>query len=114
MALKDTVGGLLPLPIGGGAAVGVPPTDVDVMIDNLPFWLLIDGQNPYQRETAQFQRQQIDQANEAGEQTLAGWWTRSQMSFHGGAGLEYLDTTGQLGPLDRVRYKTSYNVNVWT
>jgi hypothetical protein len=114
MPLVDLVGGDLPLPIGGGGAVGVPYTDVDVLIDRVPFWLAISADVPYQRETAQFQREQVDQQPEAGEQSLAGWWTRSQMSFHFGAGLDYLDTTARPQPEDRLRYKTSRNVDVWT
>ena len=35
VGILDTVGGDLPLPVGGGAAVGVPPSDVDVTIDRL-------------------------------------------------------------------------------
>lgn len=114
VGILDTVGGDLPLPVGGGAAVGVAPSDVDVLVDRTPFWLSIDDNNPYQRETAQFQRDQVDQQPEAGEQSLAGWWTRSQMSFHFGAGLDYLDTTARPQPEDRVRYKTSRNINPWT
>ena len=82
------LGGDLPLPLGGGAAVGVAPADVDLLIDRIPFWLAISAQSPYQRETAPFQREQVDQQPEAGEQSLAGWWLRSQMSFHYGAGLD--------------------------
>lgn len=113
MPLVDLVGGDLPLPVGGGQAVGVPPSDVDVFVDRVPFWLAIAQDSPYQRETAQFQRDQVDQQPEAGEQTLAGWWTRSQMSFHMGAGLDYLDTSARPDPADRLRYKTSRNVDVW-
>jgi hypothetical protein len=110
----DTVVGDLPLPIAGGAAVGVPPSDIDVLINRIPFWLAVSKDNPYQRETAQFQRDQVDQQPEAGEQSLAGWWTRSQMSFHGGAGLDYLDTNARPDELDRVRFNDSYNVDCWT
>lgn len=114
VGVVDTVGGDLPLPLGGGAAVGVAPSDVDVLVDRTPFWLAISDDTPYQRATAPFQREQVDQQPEAGEQSLAGWWTRSQMSFHFGAGLEYLDTTARPQAEDRLRYKTSRNVDVWT
>jgi hypothetical protein len=83
----DTVGGDLPLPLGGGhrrrrarvrrRRAGRPLT---------PFWLAIDTDTPYERATAQWQKEQSDQQPEAGEQSLSGWWTRSQMSFHFGAG----------------------------
>jgi len=114
MAMIDTILDQLPSPLGGGAAVGAAPTDIDVMVDQLPFWLAIDPQQPYQRETAQYQRQQVDQQPEAGEQSLAGWWTRSQMSFHFGAGLKYLDSTARPQPEDRLRFDTCRNVNPWT
>jgi hypothetical protein len=114
LGVIDSVGGDLPLPLGGGLAVGVPASDIDVLVDRTPFWLAIDADHPYERATAQFQRDQVDQQPEAGEQSLAGWWTRSQMSFHFGAGLDYLDTTARPQPEDRLRYKTSRNIDVWT
>lgn len=110
----DLVGGDLPLPIGGGVAVGVPPTDVDVLVDQVPLWLQISPETPYQRATAQFQRQQIDQQPEAGEASLAGWWTRSQMSWHLGAGLDYLDTLARPDDADRLRFHDSLRVDPWT
>jgi hypothetical protein len=110
----DTVGGDLPLPVGGGQAVGVPASDVDVLVDRSAFWLAIGQETPYERATAQWQKDQSDQQPEAGEQSLAGWWTRSQMSFHFGAGLDFLDTTARPQPEDRLRFKTSRNVDVWT
>jgi hypothetical protein len=114
VAVATLVGGDLPLVLGGGVAVGAAPTDVDVLIDRTPFWLAISEQSPYQRETAQFQRDQVDQAPEAGEQSLAGWWSRSQMSWHYGAGLNYLDTTTQPEAADRARFRTSRNIDCWT
>jgi hypothetical protein len=56
LGILDTVGGDLPLPLGGGQAVGVPASDVDVVVDRTPFWLAIDTDHPYQRATAQWQR----------------------------------------------------------
>jgi hypothetical protein len=108
------LGGDLPIPLGGGAAVGVAPSDVDILIDRIPFWLAVSADFPYRRETAPYQREQIDQSPEAGEQSLAGWWVRSQMSFHYGAGLEFLDSTARPEPVDRLRFDTSRNVDVWT
>lgn len=114
VGVVDTLGGDIPVPVGGGMAVGVPPTDVDVLLERTPFWLAIGEDSPYQRQTAPFQREQIDQAPEAGEQSLAGWWVRSQMSFHYGAGLDWLDTTARPAPEDRLRFAASRNVDVWT
>jgi hypothetical protein len=114
VGIVDTVGGDLPLPVAGHVAVGVPASDIDVQVDRVPFWLAVATDAPYQRETAPFQRQQIDQQPEAGEQSLAGWWTRSQMSFQFGAGLDYLDTISRPQPEDRLRFHTSRNVDCWT
>jgi hypothetical protein len=61
----------------------------DCAIAGLPFFLGIDKEQPYKRETAQYRKQQIDQQKEPGEQTLTGWWLRSQSSFHYGAGIRY-------------------------
>jgi hypothetical protein len=101
-------------PSAAGQPSACPRRTSTSLIDRIPFWLAIRKDTPYQRETAQFQRDQVDQQPEAGEQSLAGWWTRSQMSFHYGAGLDYLDTTARPTPEDRLRFKTSRNVDVWT
>jgi hypothetical protein len=94
--------------------MAIAPSDVDVLVGDIPLWLAITGDTPYQRETAQYQRDQVDQQPEAGEQSLAGWWTRSQMSFHYGAGLEYLDTTARPQAEDRLRFSASWSMNPWT
>ena len=61
----------------------------DVAVAGLPFFIGPNQQYPYKRETAQYRKQQIDQQKEPGEQTLTGWWLRSQSSFHYGAGIRY-------------------------
>lgn len=110
----DLVDGRIPLPLGGGAAQAVPASDVDVTIEGLPFWLGIDKQNPYQRQTAQYKKEQTDAQPEAGEQSLATWWLRSQMSFHYGSGQRYLDTALQSDPIARARFRDCRGVNVWS
>ena len=61
----------------------------DVAIAGIPFFLAVNKEHPYTRETAQYRKTQIDQQKEPGEQTLTGWWLRSQSSFHYGAGIRY-------------------------
>jgi hypothetical protein len=61
----------------------------DVAIGGLPFFLGITDKYPYKRETAPYRKQQIDQQREPGEQTLTGWWLRSQSSFHFGSGIKF-------------------------
>ena len=68
------------------AATGIA---YDVAFGGLPFFLTTSDENAYRRVTAQYRKQQIDQQKEPGEQTLTGWWLRSQSSFHYGAGIRY-------------------------
>lgn len=84
----------------------------DVSIAELPFRLLISDQTPYQRETADFRRQQIDTSAEPGEQTLAQWWVRDQESWHRGAGANFYEPGSNEGAT-KYRYDRSVNVNVW-
>lgn len=71
------------------------------------------GRRRIRRETAPFRKDQVDQQVNPGEQSLAGYWLRSQLSFHGGAGLLYSDT-GNDNPFADIRFNRSKNVNPWT
>jgi hypothetical protein len=63
----------------------------DVAIGGVPFMLKPSPDTPYQRTTAPFRKQQFDAEASVGEQSLDGFWRRSQLSFHQGAGIKYLD-----------------------
>ena len=76
-------------PSNAGATYENTANNYDVAIAGLPFFLGPSKEHPYKRETAQYRKQQIDQQKEPGEQTLTGWWLRSQSSFHNGAGIRY-------------------------
>ena len=84
----------------------------DVAIAGLPFFLLNSDDAPYRRVTAQYRKQQIDQTREAGEQTLTGWWLRSQSSFHLGAGIKFFEP--QQEESLRFQYTESKGLDVWT
>jgi hypothetical protein len=84
----------------------------DVAIAGLPFFLLTSDDAPYRRVTAQYRKQQIDQTREAGEQTLTGWWLRSQSSFHLGAGIKYFEP--QQDESLRFQFTESKGLDVWT
>jgi len=90
-------------------------TDIayDVAIGGLPFIYAINDSRPYIRQTAPFRKDQFDNGNEPGEQSLTGWWIRSQSSFHGGTGIKFYDpaTTDEAG---HYRYTDSKGLNVWT
>ena len=84
----------------------------DVAIAGLPFFLLTSDDAPYRRVTAQYRKQQIDQTREPGEQTLTGWWVRSQSSFHLGAGIKYFEPIQEESL--RFQYTQSKGMDVWT
>jgi hypothetical protein len=84
----------------------------DVAIGGLPFFLFNSDDAPYRRVTAQYRKQQIDQSREPGEQTLTGWWLRSQSSFHLGAGIKFFEPIQEESL--RFQYTESKGVDVWT
>lgn len=84
----------------------------DVAVGGQPFFLAASQQYPYKRETAPYRRQQIDQTREPGEQTLTGWWLRSQSSFHLGAGVKYQEPVQ--GDAVPYRFFKSAGVDPWT
>jgi hypothetical protein len=84
----------------------------DIAIAGLPFFLLNSDDAPYRRVTAQYRKQQIDQSREPGEQTLTGWWVRSQSSFHLGAGIKFFEPVQEESL--RFQYTESKGVDVWT
>lgn len=89
-------------------------TDVayDVAVGGLPFIYAINDARPYLRQTAPFRKDQFDNGTEPGEQSLSGWWLRSQSSFHGGAGINFYDplTNDENG---HYRYFDSKGIDVW-
>jgi len=91
-------------------------TDIayDVAIGGMPFIYAISDARPYIRQTAPFRKEQFDNQTEPGEQSLTGWWIRSQMSFHGGDGITFFDPAG--APTNspaQYRFADSQGVNVF-
>ena len=84
----------------------------DIAIGGQPFFLATSDDTPYRRVTAQYRKQQYDQTREAGEQSLTGWWFRSQSSFHLGQGIKYFEPAQDESL--RFQYKESKGVDVWT
>ena len=89
-------------------------TDVsyDTAVGGLPFFYAISDSRPYIRQTAPFRKEQFDNGNEPGEQSLTGWWLRSQSSFHNGSGINFYDPSA--GETVLYRFHDSKGVNVWT
>jgi hypothetical protein len=63
----------------------------DCAIAGIPFFLGIKDERPYERATAPFRKEQFDSQTNPGEQSLTGWWLRSQNSFHTGKGITFYD-----------------------
>jgi hypothetical protein len=90
-------------------------TDIayDVAIGGLPFIYAINDARPYIRQTAPFRKDQFDNGQEPGEQSLTGWWIRSQSSFHTGTGIKFFDPA-QTDNNGHYRFTDSRNIDVWT
>ena len=98
-------------PAGSTAYIPTGPA-YEVAFAGLPFFLANSDEQPYRRVTAQYRKQQIDQTREPGEQTLTGWWVRSQSSFHLGAGIKYFEPIQEESL--RFQYTESKGMDIWT
>ena len=113
---EGDVGYGITVPIGITSSTSLwTNTDVayDVALGGQPFITAISDARPYTRQTAPFRKDQFDNGTEPGEQSLTGWWLRSQMSFHSGTGIKFFDpaTTDENG---HYRFADSKGVDVWT
>ena len=91
--------------------------DYDIAINGIPFILDASADHPYERSTAPFRKNQFDTQRDPGEQSITGWWLRSQSSFHAGQGINFYDPFAN--PFSTTlasnsyRYSQSFNVNPW-
>lgn len=86
--------------------------EIHYTVGGVPFRVATSSDTPLTLDTAPIQKQQQDQEPEAGEQTLSGWWLRSQVSWHEGAGILYTEQRGDLAAT--AAFRQSSNVDVWT
>jgi hypothetical protein len=91
------------------SATGV---NYDMAIAGQPFFIAASDDSPYRRVTAKYRKEQYDQTREAGEQSLTGWWFRSQSTFHLGAGIKYFEPAQDESL--RFQYTESKGVDVFT
>lgn len=77
-----------------------------------PFLGVASDEFPMTRAFTSVNKEQFDNSRDPGEQSLTGWWLRSQRDFSGGAGINFLE------PPDNERLMTRFNrsqgVDVWT
>ena len=113
MPYADDISEGLPLTLSNPAGATYTPSGYayDVAIAGLPFFISPLDDQPYRRVTAQYRKQQIDQSREPGEQTLTGWWLRSQSSFHFGQGIKFFEPIQDESL--RFQYTESKGNNIW-
>lgn len=106
-----------------GTAENFTPSDTaySYAIGGTPWLAAANKNRPIRRQTAPIRKQQFDAQPQAGEQSLDGYWYRSQMSFHGGAGQAYNDPIQRYNynnptapDLTEIRFYDSAGVDVWT
>lgn len=83
----------------------------DFAIAGIPFLSHIDDDHPYMQRMAEIKKQQFDNFAEPGEQSLEGWWLRSQSTFTGGAGILYQDPDND--NQFNFRFSNSLGVSPW-
>ena len=105
--------------VGGAGTTGsyaLTDYSFDYAIGGLPFMSASRDAWPYTEGMAEIRKQQFDSSAEPGEQSIFGWWLRSQSNFTGGAGLLYQDPDTQ-NPYVRafdLRFADSLGVDSWT
>jgi hypothetical protein len=115
MAYGSDITERIPVPLSNPAgSTNYSATGVayDIAIAGQPFFVNASDDTPYRRVTAQYRKQQIDQTREPGEQTLTGWWLRSQSSFHYGQGIKFFEPINDESL--RFQYTESKGVDIWT
>lgn len=91
----------------GSAALADQGEGYDFAIGGHGFRLAISDERKYERATAQFRKEQYDASDKTGDQSLLGYWTRGQLSFHKGAGQRY----AELGEDTDTRYWAGVGAN---
>ena len=88
----------------------------DYALGGIPFLSATRDQWPYTEGMAEIRKQQFDSSAEPGEQSIYGWWLRSQNSWTSGAGLVYQDPD-VINPYVRsfdLRFEDSLGVDTWS
>lgn len=108
LSLVGPLAGPLGISSGEGAPLADNGEGYDFAIGSLGFRLAINDERKYERATAQYRKEQFDTSDKVGDQSLVGYWTRGQLSFHEGAGQKYAD---QVAGTDDARFWDSRGVN---
>lgn len=104
----------LPYSIGLSTATAIySPNDLafDYAVNGQPFLSFASSDIPLERALAPVRKQQIDQSDNPGEQSLDEWWLRSQTDWSGGAGSSFMEPASD-ARVQR-RFDSSAGVDVW-
>ena len=106
------------LGVGTGTVWQNTGIQYDFAIAGIPFLAAISDTRPYERATAPFRKPQFDSQRDPGEQSLTGWWLRSQSSFHAGEGIIFYDPLANPYSTtiasNSYRIANSVGVDIWT
>lgn len=97
---------------GVGGSYGLQDYQFDYAVGGIPFLSATRDQWPYSEGMAPIRKEQFDSFAEPGEQSLQGWWLRSQSNFGAGAGVIYQDPDND--NQFNYRFATSLGVDPWT
>lgn len=114
MAYGSDITDPIPYPLSnpaGGQNYAATGVAYDIAIAGQPFFLNNTDETPYRRVTAQYRKNQVDMSREPGEQTLTGWWLRSQSTFHYGQGIKFFEPAQDESL--RFQYRWSKGCNIW-
>lgn len=106
----------LPFPFSGrttaaSASFALSGIQYDFAIGGMPFLTAIDDEHPLTIAGAEQRKEQFDNQQIPGEQSLANWWLRSQSTFIGGSGILYQDPS--VDNQYAIRFADSVGVNPW-
>lgn len=106
----------LPFPFSGrtassSATYALADVRYDFAIGGMPFLSAISDERPMTRELAPIRKDQFDNQQIPGEQSLADWWLRSQSTFVGGQGLLYQDP--DVANQYAIQYGSATGLNPW-
>lgn len=99
----------------GSGSYALQDYGFDYALGGIPFLSATRDDWPYSEGMAEIRKQQFDNSSEPGEQSIYGWWLRSQNSWTTGAGLLYQDP--QINNPDgsrALRFDDSLGVDPWT
>lgn len=97
---------------GGGGSYNLEDYQYDYALGGIPFLSATRDAWPYTEGMAPIRKDQFDNFAEPGEQSLVGWWLRSQSNFSSGAGVLYQDPDND--NQFNYRFNDSLGVNPWT